>query len=89
MIQTSFLVHFSLGGIVLNLVVVGVILINLFNFPQWQKLASVLIGGFYLDLFSLDSFGGFFGFYTLILLGFYFLLKIVSEKYVRFSAVKK
>lgn len=86
LIQASFLVHFSVRGFVLNLVFITVILINLLNLPRWQKLSSVIMGGFFLDVFSLDNAIGFFGFYTLILVACYFLLKIVSEKYVRFSA---
>jgi len=89
LIQTSFLAHFSLWGVVPNLVFIIAVFINFFNFPQYQKLFSAFIAGLYLDIFSLSNTFGFFGFYTLLLLGSYFILKIISEKYVRFYAVSK
>ncbi len=52
-------------------------------------MASALIGGFYLDVFSLGKPGGFFGFYIITMLGVFVFLKIISEKYVRLPVVKK
>ncbi|MDP2967021.1 MAG: rod shape-determining protein MreD [bacterium] len=89
LIQTSFLVHFNILGITPNLVLIAVIFINIFNSSQWQKISSAIIGGFYLDIFSLNNVGGFFGFYTLILLGFSLLLKIILEKYVRIPVIRQ
>ncbi len=53
LIQTSFLIHFDIYGVSLNLVLISVILVNFFEKP-WQKTGLVIaaIGGFYLDLFS-------------------------------------
>jgi len=90
LIQTSFLVHFNISGITPNLVLMAVIFINIFNSSQWQKISSAVIGGFFLDIFSLaNGLAGFFGFYTLILTGFSFFLKIILERYVRFPVVQK
>lgn len=89
LIQTSFLVHFNVSGMIPNLVLITVIFINIFNSSQWQKISSAVIGGFYLDIFSLNNIGGFFGFYTLILTGFSFFLKIILERYVRFPIIRQ
>jgi len=53
LIQTSFLVHFDISGVNLNLVLIAVVLVNFFERP-WRKRGLVVaaIGGFYLDLFS-------------------------------------
>lgn len=88
-IQSSFLVHFSVWGIVPNFVLIAAILINIFNFPQCHKLILSFFAGFFLDVFSLSSAAGFFGFYTLILVGFYLVIKVISEKYVRFRVIQK
>ena len=87
--QTSFLVHFNWQGIVPNLVLVALIFINLFEKPE-KKLGIVsgLLGGFYLDIFSL-SFQGFFGFYTLIALAISLFIKFILRKHVRFPVIKK
>ena len=89
LIQTSFLVHFNVSGVIPNLVLIAVIFINLFNVSWQQKVSAAVIGGFYLDIFSLNDVGGFFGFYTLILIGFSFFLKIILERYVRFPVVRQ
>ena len=89
LLQTSFLVHFSLSGFLPNFVLIAVIFVNLFSSSLKDKIISALIGGFYLDVFSLDSAGGFFGFYILIMLAIFLFLKIISEKYVRFPIIKK
>ena len=89
LIQASFLVHFKVLGIIPNFVLITVIFINIFNSSQWQKISSAVIGGFYLDIFSLSNMGGFFGFWTLILLGFSLFLKIILKKYVRFPVARK
>lgn len=83
LLQTSFLVHFSFWGIVPNLVFIALIFINLFEKPE-KKLGIIagLLGGFYLDIFSL-SFQGFFGFYTLISLATSLFIKFILRKHVR------
>jgi len=89
LLQTSFLVHFNVLGVVPNFVLIAVIFINLFSSSKQEKVLSALIGGFYLDVFSLDNRGGFFGFYTLIMLGLFLFLKVILEKYVRLPVIKK
>lgn len=89
LIQTSFLVYFKVFGLVPDLVLIAVVLITLFFSPdQWWGLSSALIGGFYLDVFS-SSVIGFFGFYTLILVIFSLLARIILQKYVRIPLFKR
>ncbi len=85
--QISFLAHFIILGITPNLVLITVVIINLFRFPQWQKIFAAFIGGIYLDIFSISNPFGFFGFYTFILLIFTFSLRFIFKRYVRFSLV--
>lgn len=86
--QSSFLVHFTIFGIVPNLVLILVLLINLFTpLNDWFGVASALIGGFFLDIFSSGYFG-FFGFYTLILLILSLFLNFILKKYVEVPFVK-
>ncbi len=88
LIQSSFLVHFTIFGIVPNLVLILVLLINLFTpLNDWFGVISALIGGFFLDVFSSASFG-FFGFYTLIFLILSLFLNFILKKYVEVPFVK-
>lgn len=88
LLQTSFLVNFSVSGFLPNFVLVAVVFINLFSSSVRDKILSALMGGFYLDVFLLGG-GWFFGFYILVMLGLFIVLKIISEKYVRFPVVKR
>jgi len=88
MIQTSFLVCFKIWGMVPNLVLIAVVLISLLSQNQLLGMGSALIGGFYLDVFSLSTIG-FFGFYTLILLLFSIIARIILQKYVRIPLFKR
>jgi hypothetical protein len=87
--QASFLIHFGISGFLPNFVLVAVVLVNLFSSSSKDKIISALVGGFYLDVFSLNNAGGFFGFYLLVMLGLFLFLKIISEKYVRLPVIKK
>ncbi|MBL7142414.1 MAG: hypothetical protein ISS83_02045 [Candidatus Pacebacteria bacterium] len=89
LIQTSFLVHFNIWGIMPNLVLLAVILINVFGPGRESAIISSVVGGLYLDIFSLSGFLGFFGSYTLILILFSLFLKIVLKQYVRIPIIKK
>ena len=62
---------------------------SFFAFSPQEKISSAIIGGFCLDVFSLNNAGGFFGFYTLVLVGFSLLLKIILERYVRIPIIRK
>ena len=89
LLQTSFLVHFGIRGFLPNFVLIAVVFINLFSSSVRDRAASALIGGFYLDVFSLGQTGGFFGFYIAAMLALFISLKIISEKYVRLPVAKK
>ena len=86
LIQTSFLVHFTLFGAVPNLVL---ILIIIWNFLEKRKnyfgVINGLIGGFFLDIFS----NHFIGFYVLILVGLAILIKLIFKRYVRIPFIDK
>jgi len=89
LIQTSFLVHLNWQGIVPNLVLIALIFINLFERPEKKiGIISGFFGGFYLDIFSISSYG-FFGFYTLISLSLSLFIKFILRKHVRFPIIKK
>ncbi len=90
LIQTSFLAHLKILGIVPNLVLIVIILINIFTpYHQWQGIGLSLLGGFYLDVFSLSYWGPnyicFFGFYTLISLLIALFIKFIFKRHVQFS----
>ncbi len=80
LLQTSFLVPFSIFGIVPNFIIIAVVLINFFEKPE-KKLGIIsgILGGIFLDIFS----GNFLGFYTLILLIAAFFLKYILRSYIR------
>jgi rod shape-determining protein MreD len=89
--QTSFLIHFNifLGGDffgwILNLVLIAVILITVFENPEKSTgIFSAFIGGFFLDIFSEN----FIGFHVLILLTLVFLIKFIFKKYVRTPLIR-
>lgn len=78
--QTSFLIHFPILGLIPNLVLISVILLNLFEKPQnYSGYFSAFIGGFFLDIFSEN----FIGFYVLISLGLAVFIKLILKRYVR------
>ena len=89
LLQTSFLVHFNVFGIVPNFVFITVILINLFTpHHYWRGVGAAFIGGLYLDIFSLSSFW-FFGLYTLILVAISLFIKFILKKHVSLPVIKK
>lgn len=78
--QTSFLVHFSLFGIIPNVVLIFIVLWNIFERgDSTMGIYNAVIGGLFLDIFS----SRFIGFNILILLLLAFILKLISNKYVR------
>ena len=81
LLQTSFLVHFDIKGIVPNFVLLSVILINLFE-PQKEKtgIFAAFIGGFFLDIWSVHIFG----MEILILLAAAIFIKFIIKRYVQF-----
>ncbi len=86
LLQTSFLVHFSIFGLVLNLILISVIIWNILEKSETLfGLSNAVIGGFFLDLFSSRMFG----FHILILLALAIFIKFVLKKYVRIPIIKK
>lgn len=85
LIQTSFLVHFQIFGITLNLILIFVILLTLFEDPKkYFSIWGAIIGGFFWDIFSTS----FIGFHILILAGIVIFIKVIFKKYVRFKVRK-
>jgi rod shape-determining protein MreD len=77
--QTSFLVNFKLFGLVPNLVLIAVVLINIFEKPRdYSGLGAGFAAGFFLDVFSQS----FFGFHVLILFSLSLFIKVILKKYV-------
>ena len=86
LIQTSFLVHFKLFGIVFNIVLIAVIFINLFvpRLKLWG-FAAAFIGGFFLDIFS----NNFIGCYILICLAIALFIKFILKKHVQIPFIQR
>ncbi len=86
LLQTSFLVHFTIFGLVLNLILISVIIWNILESSKsLSGLSNAAIGGFFLDVFSSQIFG----FYTLILLTIAVFIKFFLKKYVKIPFIKK
>jgi len=86
LLQTSFLVHFSIWGIIPNFILILVIFWNFFeNSKKFLGLHNALIGGFFLDIFS----NRIIGFYILILLAVAVFIKLVIKKHVRIPFIEK
>ena len=94
LLQASFFPHFPFGHLLtptpifgggLNLVLIVVVLINLFEARKEKSgLFSAFFGGFFLDIFSEN----FIGFWILILLAISIFIKFVLRKHVRFPIFK-
>ncbi len=86
LLQTSFLVHFSILGLIPNLIFILVIFWNLFEKPEhFLGVFNALIGGFFLDVFS----NRIIGFNILILLAIALFIKLVFKKHVRIPVIEK
>ncbi len=79
LIQTSFLVHFNILGVIFNLVLVFVCLLSFFEGPtqRWGFFAAV-IGGFFLDIFSTSFIG--ISIFVLVLISFIFKISLYILK---------
>ena len=88
-LQTSFFVSMVSPGTVLNLVLIVVAIVNIFEKPESRfGIFTAFLGGLYLDIFSLNSVP-FFGFYALISVVLSFFIKFILRKYVQIPLVKK
>lgn len=85
-LQTSFLVHFSLGGFILPLVFLASFGIAFFESPtSFVGVQGSVIGGVFLDVVS----SHFFGYWTLILVLLSLAITYIMRAYVRFPLLKK
>ncbi len=86
LIQTSFLVHFTIFDAVPNIVLILVVAWNLLEKRKnYLGIINALIGGFFLDIFS----NRFIGFYVLILVGLAIFIKLIFKRYVRIPFIDK
>jgi len=86
LLQSTFLVHFIILGISLNLVLISVVIFNIFEESKsFLGILAAGIGGFFLDVFS----GGLMGFNILILVGIAIFIKLVFKEYVQIPFIKK
>ena len=78
--QTSFMVHFSIRGIVINLILVAIFLINILETPEKNTgIFAAGVAGFFWDIFSEK----FISFHILILIFLALLIKVIFSRYVR------
>ena len=78
--ETSFLGHFHVFGGLPNLLLIGVLMLNLFEKPEEKSgVWAAVVGGFFWDVFSPD----YIGFHLLILLAISLAIKHVFKRYLR------
>ena len=78
--QTSFLVHFSVWGMIPNFILLLVLVWNFFEDPESSfGIYNAFVAGFFLDIFS----DRLIGFNILILVVVAIVLKIILNRYVR------
>ena len=86
LVQTSFLVHFTIFDVVPNIVLILVVIWNLLEKRKnYFGVINALIGGFFLDVFSSQ----FIGFYVLIWVGLAIFIKLIFKRYVRIPFIDK
>jgi len=86
LLQTSFFIHFPVFGFYLNFIIIGQVLITLFEDPKENRAIYLsFISGFLWDVFSEKPIG--FGILILFLISW--ILKIFLRKYVRIEAFSK
>lgn len=85
LIQTSFLIHFNIRGMVPNFLLISVIVINLIEKPEKKEgIWSSLIAGFFADVFS----SGPIGIWTILFLVIATLIKSIFKRYVRIPFIE-
>lgn len=86
LVQTSFLVHFSVAGFILPAVFIVVSVLALLEPPaSLSALLGAVIGGVSLDAVS----SHFFGYWTAILIALSFGISYIMRAYVRLPLLKK
>ncbi|MCK4453822.1 rod shape-determining protein MreD [Candidatus Parcubacteria bacterium] len=84
--QTSFMPFFDINGLTINLVLVLVILINLFEVPEKKiGLWSAFMAGFFLDVWSSMPFGIEILIFVLVAV----FIKFILKKYVQIPTFEK
>lgn len=84
--QTSFLIHFSIKGIVINLILVSIFLMNILETPKENSgIFAALMAGFFWDIFSEN----FIGFHILILILLALAIKTIFARYVRIKILQR
>ena len=85
LLQTSFTVFLSFYGFTLNLILILLIIINIFESSESKiGLLSAFTGGFLLDIWSSQVFG----FWTLVCLLTVIFIKFIKQ-YVKIPEIKK
>ena len=84
-LQTSFLAHFALQGLVIPAVVVGACILGIFVQASFRWLLAVFTGGFILDIFSQH----FFGYWIFIAVLAFCAVAFFTHTYVRFPILKR
>ncbi len=80
LLQTSFLVYLNIFGIIPNLILISVILINLFQKKEnYSGIIYAAVGGFFLDVFSSHLII----FEILIMVLVAIFIKLIVKSYVR------
>lgn len=86
LVQSSFLVHFKIFGWTPNIILIAVIFWSIIENPKkYYVLWISLIGGFFLDVFSVR----FFGFNMLLLFFVSLFFKFIFKNYVRIPFFEK
>jgi len=84
--QASFLVHFQIAGMVVNLVFISVLLWNFFEKKESVLgLVHAFFGGLFLDIFSQRLIG----FHVIILVAAALFLKFILKRYVRIPFLER
>lgn len=84
--QTSFLAHFNIWGLTINIVLISIIVFNIFEKSEnYFGLLAAGMGGLFLDIFS----SRLIGLNILILLGVAIFIKLILKSYVRIPIIER
>ena len=84
-LQTSFLAHFPLQGLVIPVVIIGVFMVSVFDKAPFAGLLGAFAGGLVLDVFSQHVFG----YWTLLVVLVFCIASFFIHTYVRFPFLKR
>ena len=84
--QASFMAHFDIKGVVINIALITLFLLNILEPPEKNNgIFAAGIFGFFWDIFSEK----FIGFHILILVFLAFLIKTILVRYVRIKIFQR